>query len=201
MRRPLIVYDIEIIKAPPPRRGERLPDIEYCEGWHDHANIGISVISAYDFREDRFRVFLKDNFEKFEALAANRRVCGFNSISFDDRVCDANGIKVTTEVDLLVEIWKAAGLGPDFEDPSHAGFGLDAVAKANGLSGKTGHGALAPVLWQRGQYGEVIDYCLEDTNLTQKLLRVIAVKGGLISPKHPGDLLPFDDVVEVLQGL
>lgn len=44
----VIVYDIEIIKAIPGRNGEREEGIEYAEGFHDHANLGVSVIGAYD---------------------------------------------------------------------------------------------------------------------------------------------------------
>ena len=65
----MLIYDLEIVKAIPDRKKAREPDIEYCSGWHDHANMGVSVIGAYDAIEDRFRVFTKEAFGDFEALA------------------------------------------------------------------------------------------------------------------------------------
>ena len=48
-----LIYDIEIIKAIPSKNGERITGIEYCEGWKDHANMGISVIGAMTWPEGR----------------------------------------------------------------------------------------------------------------------------------------------------
>lgn len=180
-----LIYDIEIIKAVQYRDEPRIEGIEYCDGFHDHQNCGISVICAYDYAANRYRVFAKDNFDDFAELAASRYIVGFNSMAFDDNVCRANGITVSTSYDLLVELWAAAGLGPVYQHPGHAGFGLDATAKANGLPGKTGHGAHAPVQWQRGEVGKVIDYCLEDVRLTKILFDMIQGTGRLRNPRDP----------------
>ena len=167
----MLIYDIEIVKAIPDRNKPSEPGIEYCAGWDDHANMGVSVIGAYDFVEDRYRVFTEGTFGDFAALAEERILIGFNSVHFDDRVLAANGINVTTEWDLLQELWVSAGLGRQFQYPSHAGFSLDATAKANGLGSKTGWGGSAPIDWQRGEYGRVIDYCLQDVRLTWQLVK------------------------------
>ena len=185
----MLIYDLEIVKAIPDRKKAREPDIEYCAGWDDHANMGVSVIGAYDVIEHRFRVFTKEAFGDFEALAKDRMVIGFNSIHFDDRVLAAIGINVTTEWDLLQEMWVAAGLGREFKLSSHIGFGLDATAKANGFSGKTGWGGAAPIQWQRGEYGRVIDYCLEDVRLTWRLVKQVLELGELQDPRNPSKTL------------
>jgi hypothetical protein len=181
----IIVYDLEIIKAIPTKE-PRIEGIEYCGGWQDHANMGVSVIGAYDFNADRYRVFTQDNWDEFVDLVINgSTMAGFNSIPFDNAVLKAFGIVDIPEkqsYDLLREVWKAAGLGPVFEYPSHAGYNLDAVAKANGLSGKTGNGALAPVDWQRGNIGSVIDYCLQDVAITAKLIKLVIDRRELRSP-------------------
>ncbi len=184
----MFVYDLEIIKAIPPKEGILEQGIEYCAGWHDHANMGVSVIGGYDFGDDRYRVFTKDNWGEFANLYRDSKkiFAGFNSIPFDNSVLKACGIVDIAEdrcFDLLREVWKAAGLGPTFEYPSHAGYSLDAVAKANGVGQKTGHGAIAPVDWQRGNIGTVIDYCLQDVALTKKLIDKINEEGGLMDPK------------------
>ena len=110
----MLVYDIEIVKAILKKDEQIVEGIEYCEGFHDHENCGISVICAHDWETDRYRVFTQENFNEFEQLARDRTVAGFNSLAFDDKVCEANSIQVYTEYDLLVECWKADKLAPEY---------------------------------------------------------------------------------------
>ena len=189
----MIIYGCEIIKAIRGRRGE--PDIkgiEYCDGWYDFENMGISVICAFDFHTSRYRVFCKDNFDVFRRLVESTDlVVGFNSIAFDNQLCAANGIEVPEEksYDLLVEVWRAAGLGPTFAFPSHIGFGLEACAVANIGRRKTGDGTAAPILWQRGEIVSVIDYCLQDVDLTKRLLKRTLPGYDFHDPRHPDKFL------------
>lgn len=192
----MIIYDCEIINAIPPKNDkDRIPGIEYCEGWHDHENMGISCIGVYDYKTDRYHVFLEDNMVEFIKLVTSTDlVIGFNSIHFDNNLCLANGIDwVTENYDILREVWIAAGLPPKFTSWKNAGYGLDAMAKQNLGYQKSGNGALAPVLWQQGKYGEVIDYCLNDVKLTKGLMDKILNRellrdpktGGLLDVRHP----------------
>ena len=48
---------------------------------------------------------------------------------------------------------------------------------------KTGYGGNAPVLWQQGKIGQVIDYCLNDVYLTTLLYFKIMSQGYIINPK------------------
>lgn len=182
-----LIYDIEILKAICGRNENKIDGIEYCGGWQDHNNMGISVIGAFDFQAQRPRVFLKDNFAEFKkCVDAGYLMVGFNSIPFDNKVIAAAlDIYVPEEqcYDLLREIWKSAGLGPEFVPATHGGFGLDAVCEKNFGTKKSGNGALAPVLWQRGQYGEVIDYCLNDIALTTQLFNRVVQGNAIINPK------------------
>lgn len=114
-----LVYDLEIIKAIPERDGSRLDGYDYCEGWHDHANMGVSVIGAFDYVEQRYRVFCWSNFASFIELCAQR----------------------------------------------------------------------APLLWQRGKIGDVIDYCLNDVRLTKRLFDEIVAERPLVCPKTSAPLL------------
>jgi len=184
-----LVYDIEIVNAIPDRNSAPLPGIRYCEGWHDHANMGVAVLCAYDYVEDRYRVFTEGNRGDFFDLASRRDLLvGFNTVKFDNKVLDKSwNIQLghAGQYDILREIWIAEGLNPDGFSRAHGGFGLDAMAKTNieGCSGKTGNGALAPVDWQLGKIGSVIDYCLEDVRLTKLLFDKILFEGALICPK------------------
>jgi hypothetical protein len=204
----VIVYDIEIINAIPDKNGgAHLAGITYCAGWHDHANMGISVVGVYDYRDERYRVFCEDNRRELLNLIGERRpLCvGFNNIPFDNTVMRATaGWDAPAEAecyDLLREIWAAAGLGPKFEYPSHLGFGLDAVCAVNFGMKKSGHGALAPVQWQRGEYGAVIDYCLNDVRLTKQLFDKVIATGVLTNPKDSQALTMRKPSAEELLGL
>ena len=197
----MIIYDCEIIKAVPQRNEERLSDIEYCDGWDDVENMGISVICAYDYETERYRTFLEDNSKEFQALVDDADlVIGFNSLKFDNTLCRAHGLSVPDEksYDLLVEIWKGAGLGPKFEYPSHVGFGLDVCSKANFGTEKTHHGALAPVDWQRGNYGVVIDYCLNDVKLTKDLIDRVIERGCIHDPRNAEDIIEVVSPIDKL---
>jgi hypothetical protein len=182
----MLIYDIEIIKAIPPRNPlERLDGIDYCDGWGAVGQMGVSVIGCYDYRDDRYRVFCQDNFAEFQDLVHGCSVViGFNNAKFDNAVLKACGIVDIWEektYDILQEIWAANGAR---FSPS----GLDAVCKANFGTSKTGDGALAPVDWQRGNYGKVIDYCMNDVRMTKQIMDLVLSGASIISPKD-GKLL------------
>jgi len=188
-----VIYDCEIIKGIPKKDEQPLPDIEYCEGWRDFDNMGISVICAHE-SDVGYRVFLKDNFHEFvELLNRADVVVGFNSLAFDNRLIEANGMPVVDDktYDILVETWKAEGLTAFFQYPSHVGYSLDAIAAANLGMKKSGNGALAPVDWQRGNYGAVIDYCLRDVILTKRIFDQIIKTGSIVSPKNPEQYIAY----------
>ena len=179
----MIIYDCEIINTPdqnPPK------GVKKCGGWRDFGNMGISCICAYDYTTDEYRVFLEDNLEAFQKLVNSHEVIvGFNSIAFDNRLCKAYGLSVQNEkrYDLLCEVRAACGLSLNFEDgkrEEHVSLSLDALSERNFGLKKSGHGANAPILWQQGKFGAVIDYCLRDVMLTKKLMDRILNKGKVI---------------------
>ncbi len=180
----MLIYDCEIIKAMPAEDDTIIEGTEYCKGWRDFENMGVSVICAYDYVEERYRVFMLDNFDEFVELVAHRGLLiGFNNIAFDNQLCLANGIDVskTEPYDVLIEIWKGAGLGEQFQHPSHLGYGLGACCLANFGTTKSGSGALAPILWQQGKLGKVVDYCLNDVKLTKQLVDHFIEAGTITS--------------------
>ena len=200
-----LIYDIEIEKAIADKKNPPVGGIEYCKGWGDHAGMGISFIGAYDYQEDRYRAFFKDNFADFANLVSSRNpIVGFNNIGFDNKVLvntsstasylyachiDTESI-ILRSYDILREIWRAAGLDPNkFNLHTHVGYGLDDCCKANFGIRKSGNGALAPVDFQRGKYGNVADYCLNDVRMTKKLFDQIISHGYIIDPKDQNRIL------------
>ncbi len=183
----MIIYDCEIIKAIAKKGEEKIPGIEYCDGWQYFENMGIACICAYDYDRDRYRTFLSDNFDEFQRMCHETDlIVGFNSLAFDNQLCRASGFTIDDKksYDILVEILDGVGLGRKFKYSDCTGYGLDDCCKANFGRGKTGNGAFAPVEWQRGEYGKVIDYCLNDVWLTKRLLDRIIRCGYIVDPKY-----------------
>lgn len=167
----LVVYDIEIVRCIPDRKLANDPTLEYCAGWEDHAHMGIAVLCAFDTREQMPRIFLLDNLKEFAELIVGRCVAGFNNRGFDDKLLAANGVTVGDSYDLLCELRAACGEPRTYTyGVTVGGRTLDAIAVSNLGARKTMHGELAPVEWQRGNRGGVIDYCMRDVVLTLRLL-------------------------------
>lgn len=191
----ILIYDCEIIKAIRDPKKVDLAHIEYCNGWDDYENMGISVIGVNFISEEGDGVFSHNNtlnrdlgIKAFQqGLDVADVLVGFNNQSFDDKLIKANGFTIPeciVNYDLVAEIWEGAGLGRTFVYPTHAGFGLDAICKANGLGEKSGDGATAAVLWQKGKHQEVIDYCENDIRLTRKLFDLIQETGEIKDPRE-----------------
>ena len=180
-----VIYDCEIARCIP--KGERSPDLEYCQGWGDFKGMGISVICAYSSWDERYHIYLEDNLADFQILINQvDEVVGFNSFAFDDKLCAAHGLQVKTTYDLLCHIRVAAGMPSHYvKGKTRAGYSLEQLAKANLGYGKSGKGDLAPELWQRGNRGAVIDYCLGDVSILRTLYEQ---RARLIDPTN-GNIL------------
>ncbi len=177
--KPIIVIDAEI-ENPIHTKKEPAPDNrKAARGWRDFAGMGISVLCAHDFLEDRQRVFMHDNASEFRELVAGRStVVTFNGKGFDGPLIEETwGIKLdipelgTAHVDLLELV--RDGLGHRAK--------LESLLVSNGLPGKTGKGVLAPELWHQRRIGELIDYCMGDVHRTAMLL-LRALLGPLVAP-------------------
>ena len=190
----IVVYDCEIKYGIVGRGEKKKNGIIYCKGWTDFVGMGISCICAYDYETDRYRVFCDDNYDKFQDLIHKRSVIiGYNNHNFDDRLCEAHNIHIPKEksYDLLVEIWRAVGLGPKFNFKTHGGYGLDAVIKENrpSFGGKTDSGHKAPEYYQEGKWGKLIDYCVADVFLTREIVDMVITGGGIRDPKRKGNFI------------
>lgn len=182
----MLVYDIEIEKAILGRGEVAKAHIKYCGGFNDFGNMGIACIGVADLAVGRTRVFLKDNLAEFEEIFRESDCnVGFNNHRFDNRLLVANGLSmpIGNSYDILEEIWKALGLSMNYRWETHGGLSLDEFAYANFKIRKTGKGAMAPIDWQEGRKGKVIDYCLADVEMTRRLLQRIQNRGSLKHPK------------------
>lgn len=183
----ILFYDCEIVNSPA------------VHGWKNFEALGISVIGAYASwlpKADRLQAFKVDRFDQFQLLADQAdEIVGFNSISFDDPLCLAHGIRVETTYDLMREVRRAAG--EPISGPCTPGYNLAQLAQINLGATKTGLGKDVPDLWN-GSPGRgiaqdkqrVIDYCLNDV----ELLRGLYYKRGRIKdPVRSQRVLKCDD--------
>lgn len=189
----MIILDVEIKKAILGRNETPIAGIEYCDGWRDFVGMGISVVCTYDTTTHLSRVFLEEDLRDLATYLDGKPTAGFNTKRFDLPLLREHGVDIGSlpegaqsrqgpHYDILEEIWIALGLNPDkFNPRTHGGWGLDAVCQATLGIAKTGHGALAPVWWQQGKRGKVIDYCLNDVWMEGSLLLHIIQNDGLVT--------------------
>jgi hypothetical protein len=175
-----LFYDLEIEKCIPDRKSVIDSRYRYCKGWTDFSGMGVSVIGfAIDNEPVSFEVRPFDSFNRL--LAYNPVVIGFNSKNFDDKVLNAQGIKIRTHIDLLDDLRYSAFGSTDWRrTPRGHKYSLGEIAKANGMQ-KLEDGVNAPELWQDGLKQRVIDYCMSDVEIMRNIYLKF-IEGVLINP-------------------
>jgi DEAD/DEAH box helicase domain-containing protein len=176
-----IVVDVEIQKTI-----EETPG-----GWNSTDKLGVSVAVVYEYLSDRFRVYghLPEELDALrERLRKADRISGFNIWKFDfpvifglpgrERVEELRG----KTNDILVRIWKALKLNPDEFSKLHGGWGLDVVARGTlKAPGKIANGAQAPLWYQQGKWGPLVNYCVDDVTLERDLTNFVDKYGYVIN--------------------
>lgn len=167
--------------------------IEEAGGWDHTELLGVAVACVWEHATGRMRTY-GDTDADLLALRARMeaadRITGFNIWKFDfpviyglpgrDRV---EHLRAKTD-DLLVRIWQALGLNPYGFSRLHGGWGLDVVAGATLGHRKIGNGADAPVWYQEGRWGEVVNYCADDVALERDLGMFIDRYGFVIGKEE-----------------
>lgn len=168
-----IVYDVETKLCQPD--GYRDPQWQYAASRTDYIGMGISVIAAVDTRDLVPRVFLDDNIHAFFKLIEGRCVAGFGNHDFDDIIITAHGATVDRSYDIVRHGRRAFGEPEDYTpNLTRGGRSCNDYARAN-LEGmqKSAHGSEAPKMYQRGEIGALVDYCLRDAVIeTQLILKI-----------------------------
>lgn len=168
----VLIYDLETVCPVPPEDGNYVKGIKYCKGWHDHAGMGVAVLVAWFAGTNRTHVILADNAQLFvDLVERSRAVCSFNGDGFDAKVIKACwGYELPQErsFDAYAEIRRARVNKKSAGGKTYS-LGLESISLANGWGGKEEGADLAPILWQQGRWGRVIDYCIGDVDRTTKV--------------------------------
>ena len=180
----MLIYDIEIKRCILSKNEKPMVSNIVRDGWENHGGMGVSCVCCYDYLDDRYRVFLEDNMADFALLVAGRKIIvGFNNLGFDNKVLAHEGVG-PYEQDLEYLNKKSYDIFEEIRSADGGWCSLDAMVKTNNLAtGKTGNGALAPVWYQEGRIGKLVDYCMADVWLTKKLFDKILRGEALISSK------------------
>ena len=172
----IITYDLEVAKHIDCKRAGC--DCEKLS-WGDagRGKAGLSSLVLYDTATSRYHIY-DDNRtdEMIGHLNEADLLLGFNNIQFDKPAIEGhtNQRLIPKQFDILQTIRSANG------GKFVKGYRLgDICERTLGLE-KSGDGALAPDLFQRGHFAELHDYNLNDVYLTRTLFNFIVEHGFII---------------------
>lgn len=191
-----VVYDLEVVTGPDETPG----------GWDNPEGMGFASGVTYDYATDLYEFFMHSaGAEAIKTKLTNRIAISFNGVKFDSQVLLGNEREVNQgftsskdrrymwfNFDILLEYIKTrfsmATVGQAEErlgdKKIHDGsFNLNALGRATLDAGKTGHGADAPILYQKKQYDALLSYNLQDVRVTKKLFDFIRQYGYVVD-KH-----------------
>jgi len=200
-----VVFDLEIKKqivpANPDERNTHQNELiekgEAVAGWEQAHTAGISSGVAYCIEEDRYYIYgdnYSDHSDLADQLAAADHVIGFNHWNFDyallaetvglplSHITDIDSPPGERDLDLLQMAWAGHG-----KRVFGRGFSLGNLCEANFGEGKNGNGAHAPILYQQGKWGQLLNYNVRDVELTAKLHRFMQGTGHLFR-EHGGKI-------------
>lgn len=135
--------------------------------------LGVSVLGAYLYGGDEYRMFEENQLSEFEQLLAARPLLvGFNSRKFDCAVLQPYirfDLGKLPQLDILEEIVKAVGHRVKLESVAQATLGI----------GKSGSGMDALRFWREGDMESLKKYCLDDVKITKEIYEYGANNGEL----------------------
>jgi DEAD/DEAH box helicase domain-containing protein len=185
-----IVVDVEIKKTIQETPG----------GWESTHLLGVACAVVYEYRSGAYRVYgdTERDLERLRArILAADRVSGFNTFRFDFPCIfgfsrtDWDGLRgdpknrlQATSNDLLRRIWEGLGLDPDEFTSRHRGWSLNNVSGETLGRKKIGNGADAPEWYQNGEWGRVVNYCLDDVKIEKGLTDFIDHHGYVLGPNR-----------------
>lgn len=148
----VVVFDLETKK-------------EFAEiGGRDRTDLlGVSVLGAYSYNQDKYFVFEEQELSEFERMLANTGLLvGYNIKHFDIPVLQPYISFSLLKIHLLDMI---------FDPTTGAGFRpkLDNLARTTIGIAKSADGMQALRWYREGKIQEIKDYCLQDVKVTKEL--------------------------------
>lgn len=156
-------------------------DIETKKSFDDvgsrdnHHLLGVSVVGAYSYKDDKFHVFEENELESLFDLFKNAsQIIGFNIIDFDIPVLEPYTSLKLYELPLL-------DMMDDVERGVGFRVGLNNLAGATLGISKSADGLQALEWFKQGQIEKVKKYCLDDVRITRNLFEHGRIHGHILA--------------------
>lgn len=151
---------------------------------HALANLGVSVVCAYDSKVGKMLTFFEEDIPKLIKIMPERLLVGYNIRRFDLPVLTGHGLKMENVdiFDLMEEVER--GLGRRF-------IKLEYVAQGTLGEGKSADGKLAVEWYKQGRIKEIAEYCAQDVEVTHRIFRHGLDKGSLAVKFPEKDRIEF----------
>ena len=180
----MIVLEAKPIRAVLWEDGTPIRGVEYvsqcgAEGWRCFDELGVSMVSTYDFATDQPCMFEEPSLGGAlqELIDKSRIVAGFGIYDVDIGLLNSNGIRLERSkcYDLYFEICRA--LRRDLQ-----GIDLWDLAAANSFFASPPSRDDAAVMWQTGRHREVVQACAYDVAALKHCLDLVMSRGWLNGP-------------------
>lgn len=174
-------------------------DIETAElgDFNDLSTFTPSCVCVYDSLTDEDFVFVDDDcysqrkrikqkvlrlsqLDNYlqEWFSKGRRILGHNTEGFDFPVLKQNGLGIGL-LDAFCESGRSIDTKKLLEKQYNLLVSLQNIVEGSIGDSKSMNGADAPVYWGRGEYEEVIEYCIKDARLTYAIWLYGRENGGI----------------------
>lgn len=179
----IVVYDCEIKKAFVTQPGV------YKSGFtrEEFLDMGVSTACLFDYRTGDYSVYLDDNLSKLpERLNSADLVVGFNILGFDNPLIEHTTGQLLTAKPYDMLYYSRRSTGWKTGDRFPSGLRLDNHLEAmfGDQFKKTEDAAQAPAMFQRGELGRVISYCLADVHREKTLFEHMWKNGNVKTQTH-----------------
>lgn len=173
--------------------------------WKDHDKMGLSVAALHDYRDGDTKIYFEeDATELAERLNQADLIVGFNHVPFDNKLVKAFAPNLKSDDalnnwDLLEMSRLAMGWTQKAKFPS--GMNLDEHLKATlgPQFVKTDHGSQAPKMYQAGQLGKLVSYCIGDMRREKMLFEHIVQFGWVKTETHGQKYLDLTKIINLLR--
>jgi len=132
-------------------------------GSSNPADLDLAVVCIHDSLDDSFSHYFKENLhELWPKIEAADMLIGFNSNHFDVPLLNkyyAGDLTKIKSLDILEKVHASLGRRIKLNDIAFATLGEQ----------KSGNGLESIVWWRNGDIQKVVDYCIQDVNVTKKV--------------------------------